>query len=725
MAFWLRYSVLILLSVLGPLGLGFYFDTQSELKRAQVAGEVAAEAAEPALNAQVTLHAHELVGKALNAAQAIGDDRLIPSARATLRPDAAAKVVEIVARELPAGGFAWVLDDAGTIVVRDKPVKEEGSERITGHPLFVSTQLGFALDGFWRSGDVLYYVGAAPLVKDGEARGAVFVGEAVDQRMVSTLGKGIGTDLSVLLGKDIVASTLPSDIAAAILANLDEGNTDAPVLAGRLAEPLGGAALGFLPLFVAKDAEGMAYASVARNAPGSAVRWVLSADSAKNLRNLPERQQIILGVFASAFLVALVFGLMLRRSYVRPIDTLVDHLSELQQGRGEREMSESATAKPFRRLVKLINMTVQRIPASNFGAGAEGGRNSLDVGEPAHGSNDLGLSLIPSLPPSAGPAGPELGEAPMFDIGGSPSLGAPPTPATMAPPQSGATVPPAVGATMPPSRTQSTASARAGSGFGGPAVPLRRLESSASLAVASADGAAEGQSRKPRSASEIRGVPSTSIGSERAASGVGVPARGQSARPVNDAPAPPETSAQLLSFLEDLREPPESRAGATPFQGTTPLPGSRMGGSAAGGFGSAGLLEEPHPDNFRSEATLVAAPNDYLLQASARDGGGFENGPDRTVVADIPEDLLAEARADGEAPLDSAESAHFKETYERFIEMRRQCGEPTTDLAFDRFVSKLRKNRDGLIRKYNCRTVRFQVYEKDGKAALKATPVRA
>jgi hypothetical protein len=29
-----------------------------------------------------------------------------------------------------------------------------------------------------------------------------------------------------------------------------------------------------------------------------------------------------------------------------------------------------------------------------------------------------------------------------------------------------------------------------------------------------------------------------------------------------------------------------------------------------------------------------------------------------------------------------------------------------------------------LIAKYQCRTVRFQVYEKDGKAALKATPVR-
>jgi hypothetical protein len=40
-------------------------------------------------------------------------------------------------------------------------------------------------------------------------------------------------------------------------------------------------------------------------------------------------------------------------------------------------------------------------------------------------------------------------------------------------------------------------------------------------------------------------------------------------------------------------------------------------------------------------------------------------------------------------------------------------------------LTKLIRNREQLVKKYQCRTVRFQVYEKDGKAALKATPVRA
>ena len=70
------------------------------------------------------------------------------------------------------------------------------------------------------------------------------------------------------------------------------------------------------------------------------------------------------------------------------------------------------------------------------------------------------------------------------------------------------------------------------------------------------------------------------------------------------------------------------------------------------------------------------------------------------------------------------EEAYFRQVYEDFIELKRKCGEPTDSLTFDKFLVKLTQNRDALITKYNCRAVRFQVYVKDGKAALKATPVK-
>jgi hypothetical protein len=68
--------------------------------------------------------------------------------------------------------------------------------------------------------------------------------------------------------------------------------------------------------------------------------------------------------------------------------------------------------------------------------------------------------------------------------------------------------------------------------------------------------------------------------------------------------------------------------------------------------------------------------------------------------------------------------AQWNAVFQEFLRTRTGCGESVEGLTWDRFRDKLRKNHDALAQKYACRTVRFQVYVKDGKAALKATPVR-
>jgi hypothetical protein len=68
--------------------------------------------------------------------------------------------------------------------------------------------------------------------------------------------------------------------------------------------------------------------------------------------------------------------------------------------------------------------------------------------------------------------------------------------------------------------------------------------------------------------------------------------------------------------------------------------------------------------------------------------------------------------------------AQWNGVFQEFLRTRTSCGESVEGLTWDRFRDKLRKNHDALAQKYACRTVRFQVYVKDGKAALKATPVR-
>ena len=73
---------------------------------------------------------------------------------------------------------------------------------------------------------------------------------------------------------------------------------------------------------------------------------------------------------------------------------------------------------------------------------------------------------------------------------------------------------------------------------------------------------------------------------------------------------------------------------------------------------------------------------------------------------------------------DEEEEAHFRHIFDDFIAKKRDCGESTVGLTRDKFLQKLRDNKASLVAKHNCRSVRFSVYVKDGKAALKATPIR-
>jgi hypothetical protein len=72
----------------------------------------------------------------------------------------------------------------------------------------------------------------------------------------------------------------------------------------------------------------------------------------------------------------------------------------------------------------------------------------------------------------------------------------------------------------------------------------------------------------------------------------------------------------------------------------------------------------------------------------------------------------------------AGEDEYYRQVYKEFLAIKRQCGENVSNLTFEKFAEKLNKNRDALVSRYGCKSVKFQVYIKDGKAALKATPVK-
>lgn len=124
----------------------------------------------------------------------------------------------------------------------------------------------------------------------------------------------------------------------------------------------------------------------------------------------------------------------------------------------------------------------------------------------------------------------------------------------------------------------------------------------------------------------------------------------------------------------------------------------------------------PEPGEYNPEATRVAPVPDELLRESARSAAAEPWGWSPPPSAPVPPAVAA-------PPIDPDE-AHFHEVFQDFASTRERCGEPADGLTYEKFAMKLRKNRDQLTQKYSCRTVRFQVYVKDGKAALKATPVK-
>lgn len=88
-----------------------------------------------------------------------------------------------------------------------------------------------------------------------------------------------------------------------------------------------------------------------------------------------------------------------------------------------------------------------------------------------------------------------------------------------------------------------------------------------------------------------------------------------------------------------------------------------------------------------------------------------------------PEPAAVFAEPEEPTEPEDPEEAHLREVYEQFLQVRQQCGESSAGISYERFSAKLRTTRAQLMEKHRAASVRFTVYVKNGKAALKASPV--
>jgi hypothetical protein len=190
---------------------------------------------------------------------------------------------------------------------------------------------------------------------------------------------------------------------------------------------------------------------------------------------------------------------------------------------------------------------------------------------------------------------------------------------------------------------------------------------------------------------------------------------GQTSQPVPSpatVPAPraagPVSSPGASSAFSSPFSAPSSSSTNTSFAKAKPAP--------AASPMTTPMYQAPSPDEFGHDQTVIAQTPEALIRATQR-STSFPSPPSTPPLA-------SGAAVPLPPPATGSEEAHFQQVFKEFVATREKCREPADGLTFDKFAQKLRKNQEQLIQKYQCRTVRFQVYVKDGKAALKATPVR-
>jgi hypothetical protein len=185
-------------------------------------------------------------------------------------------------------------------------------------------------------------------------------------------------------------------------------------------------------------------------------------------------------------------------------------------------------------------------------------------------------------------------------------------------------------------------------------------------------------------------------------------------------PPPPPVPARQPSTTMELELGGSDRPSELPGEATTASAGPPASMTTSAINSSERLSQPPlrpsQPPERLSQPPLTVEQTDHELMMDDPYGA--------TVVTQLPE-YAGDGADEGPPPADeSPEERHFRQVFKAFLTTNQQCGVPVQGLTYDKFAVTLRKTRDQIVAKKGVRRVRFTVYVKEGKAALKATPIR-
>jgi len=132
----------------------------------------------------------------------------------------------------------------------------------------------------------------------------------------------------------------------------------------------------------------------------------------------------------------------------------------------------------------------------------------------------------------------------------------------------------------------------------------------------------------------------------------------------------------------------------------------------------------PSPTSGQAPRSVPNVPtNPKLPRPPGRPGGSPAALLDSTLSSEdssVARRLPSPPTRDGGA---AAELAEWHAVFQDFVSLKQQCGESTDGFSYEKFEQTLKKKNEELLTRHGAKRVKFSVYVKEGKAALKASPI--
>ncbi|MBI4511197.1 MAG: hypothetical protein HY698_16310 [Deltaproteobacteria bacterium] len=593
--------------------------------------------------------------------------------------------------------YVIALDKWGRVVAAVGDSDKKPGDRLEGYFLVRDALRGYQRDDLWFENGKLYRVAAAPVIERQrmDYAGAIVIGDEVDSTLAKDLEDRVGAHVAFFVAGEPVVMSSATGLTRDIQAHYDKlgeeldkkDDKGRPIPPGPFTVSAGEQSFRVRIMRLPGEAGAQRgfYAVYTERPKGVGVLGTLR-EVTKDDISFGHFPWIPLGI---GFLVAVVAGMLFMwMESDRPIKRLLEDAVSLGQGELQ-ELTEEKHRGKYSSVARSVNIALKKLDREAKAARKEAGAVSAPMENGSSGPATI-TRRLPSRPAAGSPgdASPFSPPPPSdFSLGVAPSAigsgGFEPGMAPVPTPTSGLfDLPPPPPPSLPP--------------------PI--------------------SSRRPQSVPPILGTEGAlPVASARATLGRGgvaavMPPGGMSSTsPESLLPPPLPPSVPLPSGGPPPPVPPPSgsaavRSGPTPPppRATTTLP----------------ITELPSLDDDLMTSALddplsSPSPGPVAVQAVLRPTGAARaDFGGATVVAGPSDDLLRQSAEE------DAEVAYFRQVFDEFVQLKRKCGENTEGLTYEKFEGKLRQNREQLITKYNCKAVKFQVYVKDGKAALKATPVK-